>query len=101
MERFNRIIKIGCGNFFLAYNNIIYYDKIDNLIVKYNSKKHSLVKMSPVKASKKNNESVILFLGKTTTQNLKLSFEDKVRISKSKRKIFHKGCRPKRTKELL
>ena len=44
---------------FTVNNNPVYFNKIDKLVDDYNNARHSSVKMSPVEASKKKNESKV------------------------------------------
>ena len=91
---------------FTVNNNTVYFDKIDRLVNDYNNTRHSSIKMTPVEASKKKNESkvwanlygdlIYLKPGKP-----KFSIGDKVRISKFKRKVFDKGYIPNWTEEIF
>ena len=91
---------------FTINNNTVYFDKIDKLVSDYNNTRHSSMKMSPVEASKKKNESkvwsnlygdlIYLKPGKP-----KFSIGDHVRISKYKRKVFDKGYTPNWTEEIF
>ena len=44
---------------FTVNNNTVYWDKIDKLVNDYNNSRHSSVKVTPVAASKKANESKV------------------------------------------
>ena len=44
---------------FTANNNTVYWDKLDKLVNDYNNTKHSSVKMTPNKASEKENEEKV------------------------------------------
>ena len=91
---------------FTVNNNPVYFDKIDKLVDDYNNARHSSVKMSPVRASKKKNESkvwsylygdlIYLKPGKPA-----FTIADKVRISKYKRQVFDKGYTPNWTEEIF
>ena len=91
---------------FTVNNNTVYWDKLDKLVNNYNNSRHSNVKMTPVEASKKKNESkvwsnlygdsIYLKPGKA-----KFAVGDKVRISKYKRKVFDKGYTPNWTEEIF
>ena len=41
---------------FSANNGTIYWDKLDKLVDDYNNNYHSSIKMTPIEASKKENE---------------------------------------------
>ena len=41
---------------FSANNNTVFWDKLDKLVDDYNNRKHSSIKMTPIEASKKENE---------------------------------------------
>ena len=106
VERWNKTMKNRMWKMFTVNNNTIYWDKIDKLINDYNNSRHSSVKMTPVEASKKKNESkvwsnlygdsIYLKPGKA-----KFSIGDSVRISKYKRKVFDKGYTPNWTEEIF
>ena len=91
---------------FTVNNNTVYWDKIDKLVNDYNNARHSSIKMTPVEASKKKNESkvwsnlygdsIYLKPGKS-----KFAIGDRVRISKYKRKVFDKGYTPNWTEEIF
>ena len=67
--------------------------------------KHSSIKMTPVEASKKKNESTVYYnlYGdmKQLSSKPKFKVGDKVRISKYKRKVFDKGYTPNWTEEIF
>ena len=46
---------------FTANNNTVYWDKLGNLVNKYNNTKHSSIKMTPAEASKKKNQETVYF----------------------------------------
>ena len=106
VERWNKAIKNRMWKMFTVNNNTVYWDKIDKLVNDYNNARHSSIKMTPVEASKKKNESkvwsnlygdsIYLKPGKS-----KFAVGDKVRISKYKRKVFDKGYTPNWTEEIF
>ena len=105
-ERFNRTIKQKMWKMFSANNNMIYFDKIDELLKNYNSSFHRSVQMSPNAASDiKNKHQVFanLYSDEIYKQVKKPKFRigDKVRISKYKRKLFDKGFTPNLTEEIF
>ena len=44
---------------FSANNNIVYWDKLDKLVRDYNKTRHSSTRMTPINASKKENEEIV------------------------------------------
>ena len=94
---------------FTVNNNTVYWDKIDKLVYHdYNNARHSSIKMAPVEASKKKNESKVWsnFYGDLIYIYLKpgkpkFAIADEVRISKYKRQVFDKGYTPNRTEEVF
>ena len=91
---------------FTVNNNTVYWDKIDKLVNDYNNVRHFSVKMTPVEASKKKNESKVwsnlygdsIYL---KPDKSKFAIGDHVRISKYKRKVFDKGYTPNWTEEIF
>ena len=80
--------------------------KVDKLVNDYNNTRHSSVKMTPVEASKKKNESKVwsnLYGDLIYLKPGKPAFAigDKVRISKYKRQVFDKGYTPNWTEEIF
>ena len=59
VERWNKTIKTKMWKMFTVNNNTVYWDKIDKIVNNYNNTWHSSIKMSPVEASKKKNESKV------------------------------------------
>ena len=106
VERWNKTMKNRMWKMFTVNNNTVYWDKIDKLVNDYNTSRHSSIKMTPVEASKKKNESkvwsnlygesIYLKPGKS-----KFAIGDRVRISKYKRKVFDKGYTPNWTEEIF
>ena len=92
---------------FTVQGNTVYIDIILPKILKqYNNTKHSSIKMTPIEASKKKNESTLYFNplhGDMEQLSSKPKFKvgDKVRISKYKRKVFDKGYTPNWTEEIF
>ena len=106
VERWNKTIKNKMWKMFTVNNNTVYWDKLDNIVNNYNNTKHSSIKMSPVEASKKKNESKVwsnlygdLIYDKPGKP--KFVIGDKVRISKYKRSLFDKGYTPNWTEEIF
>ena len=74
---------------FTAENTRNWIDMLDTLIRKYNNRVHSTIGMSPIKASKKENEMKVLqnIIDKSRTIPIskpKLKIGDRVRISRMK-----------------
>ena len=59
VERWNKTIKNRMWKMFTTNNNTVYWDKINKLVDNYNNASHSSIKMTPVEASKKKNESKV------------------------------------------
>ena len=59
VERWNKTMKNRMWTMFTVNNNTVYWDKIDKLVNDYNNSRHSSVKVTPVAASKKANESKV------------------------------------------
>ena len=106
VERWNRTMKNKMWKMFSANNNTVYWDKLDKLVDNYNNTYHSSIKKTPTEASKKGNEKqvfanlyqdeIYLKPGKP-----KFSIDDKVRLSKYKRRVFDKGYTPNWTEEVF
>jgi len=91
--------------YFTANNTRKYVDVLDNMVGIYNNTRHSSIKMSPIKASMKKNETTVwrnLYGGlhPEPPEKPKFSVGDKVRISKYKH-IFEKGYTPRWTEEIF
>ena len=90
---------------FTVQDNTQYLDILPKMLKQYNNTKHSSIKMTPVEASKKKNESTVYFnlYGNTEQLSSKPKFKvgDKVRISEDKRKVFDKGYTPNWTEEIF
>jgi hypothetical protein len=104
VERFNRTLKEQMWKRFTAENTRNWIEMLDKLLKIYNNKVHSTTGMSPVKASKKENEKEVLqnTLDKTRSIPIgktKFKIGDKVRISRMKA-TFEKGYLPNWSEEL-
>jgi len=88
VERWNRTMKEKMFKYFTANNTNKYIDVLDNFVERYNNTRHSSIKMTPVEASKKENEvRVYRNLYPDLTRRLiraKVKIGDKVRIQKKK-----------------
>ena len=96
VEKWNKTMKNRMWKMFTVNNSTVYWDKIDKLVDNYNNARHSCVKMTPVEASKKANESKVcsnLYGDSIYTKpgNPELAIGDRVSISKYKRQVFDKG----------
>ena len=96
VERWNKTMKNKMCTMFSANNNTVYLDKLDKLVDDYNNTRHSSVKMTPVNASKKENEKKVFAnlygdLIYLKPEKPRFAIGDKVRISKYKRRVFDKG----------
>lgn len=116
-ERWNRTIKTMMWKQFTIQNNTEYLDILPKILEKYNNRKHTSIKMSPVEASLKKNEDQVYMnlygdegeraeVRPRLTEGLasrkpKFSVGDHVRISKFKRKVFDKGFTPNWTEEVF
>ena len=90
---------------FTVQGNTVYLDILPKILEQYNNTKHSAIKMTPVEASKKENETAVYYnlYGdmKQLTPQPKFKIGDKVRISKYKTKVFDKGYTPNWTEEIF
>ena len=90
--------------YFTAHKTTKYYDILDKLVKNYNNTAHSSIKMSPVEASKLENELTVyknLYPEKEKKiKKPKLKVRDRVRITKKKGK-FEKGYTTRWTKEIF
>ena len=95
VERWIRTMKEKMWKYFSANSTNNFIDVLPDLIKEYNNTRHSSLKMTPVKASKKENELRVwrnLYPNHLEISDIKPKFSvgDKVRISK-KKKTFDKG----------
>ena len=94
-ERFIRTIRTNIEREFTESKSKNWVAKLPAIVKSYNNTKHSTIKMTPIEASKPENE-VYVFMnlmrksGKKTSQKAKYKIGDKVRISKIKQ-TFDKG----------
>ena len=101
----NRTIKERMWKMFSARNDTTYIDKLKEILASYNNKKHSSIGMTPVQASKKENERKVyanLYEDELWRKRKfpKFKVGDKVRIT-VKKKSFEKGFTPKWTEEVF
>ena len=108
-ERFNRSLMNQISKMFTEGGNHRYIDDIERIVNEYNNSYHSSIKMTPVEASKKEENEGIVYYNlynkrrrQMMKQNIKPKFKvgDIVRIYKLK-KLFEKGYDHKWSKELF
>lgn len=106
VERWNRTMKEKMFKYFSANSTRKYVDILDELVNRYNNTRHSSIKMTPVEASKKKNESIVWgnLYGHSDSYREpitpKFSVGDRVRITK-KKKTFEAGYTPRWTEEVF
>ena len=103
VERWIRIMKAKMWKYFSANYTNVYMNVLPDLVREYNNTRHSSIKMTPRKASKKENELRVwrnLYPDHLEIKDIKPKFSvwDKVRISK---KTFEKGYTTRWTKEIF
>ena len=103
VERWNRTMKEKMFKYFTANDTTKYYPILNDLVKEYNNTKHSSIKMTPVEASKKENESIVyhnLYPPEPIPGKPKFKVGDRVRITK-KKKFFEKGYTTRWTREIF
>jgi len=104
VERWNRTMKEKMFKHFTANNTNKYIDVLDDFVERYNNTKYCSIKMTPVEASKKENEvRVYRNLYQEFARrpiHAKFKTDDKVRILK-KKGLFEKGFTPNWTEEVF
>ena len=102
-ERWNRMMKEKMFKYFSENNTNKYIDVLDDFVERYNTR-HSRIKMTPVEASKKENEVKVYInlYPDLTRRPMRAKFKtgDKVRILK-KKGFFKKGFTPNWTEEVF
>ena len=104
-ERWIRTIKEKMFKYFTDYKTNRYIDVLPDLVEDYNNTVHSSTKLTPVEASKEENQLKVwrnLYPDryKTSRLNPKFSVGDEVRITK-KKKVFEKGYTTRWTEEIF
>ena len=104
VERWIRTMKEKMWKYFSAKFTNVYMNVLSDLVQEYNNTRHSSIKITPVKASKKENELTVwrnLYPEHLEIHDIKPKFSvgDKVRISK-KKKTFEKGYTTSWTEEI-
>ena len=105
VERWIRTMKEKMWKCFAAKSTNVYIDVLLDLVREYNNTRHSSIKMTLTKASKKENELRVwrnLYPDHLEIKDIKPKFSvgDKVRISK-KKKTFEKGYTTRWTEEMF
>ena len=105
VERWIRTMKEKMWKYFTDNNTNVYIDILPDLVKEYNNTGHSSIKMTPVKASKKENKLTVWrnpYPEHLEIYDIKPKFSvgDKVRISK-KKKTFEKGYTTRWTEEVF
>ena len=105
VERWIRTMKEKMWKYFTANSTSVYINQLSDLVREYNNTRHSSIKMTSVKASKKENELRVwrnLYPEHLEIHDVKPQFSvgDKVRISK-KKKTFEKGYTTGWTEEIF
>ena len=105
LERWIRTMKENMWKYFSANSTNVYTNALPDLVREYNNTRHSSIKMTPVQASKKENELKVwrnLYAEHLEIHDInpKFSVGDKVRISK-KKKTFEKEYTTRWTEEIF
>ena len=105
VKRWIRTMKEKMWKYFTANSTNVYMNALSDLVREYNDTRHSSIKMTPVQASKKENELKVwrnLYPEHLEIHdvNPKFSVGDKVRISK-KKKTFETGYTTRWMKEIF
>ena len=94
-QRFIRTIKNKIYKYMSSISKNVYIDKLDDIVHKYNNKKHRTIKMKPIDVK----DNAYIDSGKELNDNnRKFKVGDHVRISKYKN-IFAKGYTPNWSEE--
>ena len=105
VERWIRTMKEKMWKYFSAKSTKNFINVLPDLVREYNNTRHSSIKMTPVKVSKKENELRVwrnLYLDHLEIHDIKPKFSVgyKARISK-KKKTFEKGYTTRWTEEIF
>lgn len=101
-ERYNRTLKSALWKKFALNGNYKYLDYLQDLVDKYNSTRHSTIKMAPKKVTKKKAKQLL----KSVFNHIKIAapgkfkIGQKVRVSKEKT-LFRKGYLPSWSSEVF
>jgi len=103
IERFNRTLKSLMWKYFSEKGTYKYIDILPDLVERYNNTFHRSIGMTPVEASKKENQLEVfsrLYNDEFVEEKPKFKVGDKVRIAKLKKK-FEKGYTPNWSEEIF
>ena len=102
VKRFNQILETTMWTFFTAENTLCYLDVLPELVSSYNSTYHRSIKLAPNEVSLLNVDLVRrnLYGNIKSKVKFKVSVEDRVLISKSRR-TFRKRYLPNWTEEIF
>ena len=96
-ERFIRTIKNKIYKHMTSISKNVYIDKLDDIVHKYNNKRHRAIEMKPIDVK---DNTYIDFGKEVNDNNAKFKVGDHVRISKYKSN-FSKGYTPNRSEEVF
>ena len=96
-ERFIRTLKNKINKFMISVSNIVYMDKLDDIVNKCNNTYHKKIKMKPVDV---NPSMYVDFHKENNKEDPKFKVDDHVRISKYK-SIFSKDYVPNWSEEVF
>ena len=96
VERFTRTLKTKLYKHMTAINKDVYYDVLDDIVNKYNTK-HRNIKMKPKDVK---NDNTRVFIDEHNKKSTRFNVGGRVRISKFKN-IFAKGYTPNWSKEIF
>ena len=96
-ERFIGTIKKKIYKYMTSISKNVYIDKLDDIVHKYNNKKHRTIKMKPIDVK---DNTYIDFGKEVSDDDPKFKVGDHVRISKYK-SIFAKGYTPNWSEEIF
>lgn len=92
VERFNRTLKTRMWKYFTEHDTKKWIDILDDLVDDYNTTKHSTIRMTPIEASKEENEKELMekLYPEPAVEEPKFKLGEWVRISRQKG-VFEKG----------
>ena len=96
-ERFIRTIKNKIYKYMTSISKNVYIDELNDIVHKYNNKKHRTIKMKPIDVK---DNTYIDFGKEVNDSDPKFKVSDHVRISKYKN-IFAKGYAPNWSEEIF
>ena len=96
-ERFIRTLKNKVFKHMTAISKSVYFDGLDDIVIKYNNAVHITIKIKPIDVT---GGSYVEYNKDSNKKDPKFKVDDHVRISKYKN-IFAKGYAPNSSKELF